>query len=37
MKFIIYQVAFLKEVVLNRSVKEAMTFSRAHGRKFSIS
>ena len=34
MKFIIYQVAFLEEVVLNRSVKEAVTFPRAQVESF---
>ena len=33
----IYQLLFLKEVVLNRSMKEAVTFHRAPCRKFSIS
>ena len=33
----IYQLAFLKEVVLNHSMKEPVTFRRAPCRKFSIS
>ena len=33
----IYQLDFLKEVLLNRSIKEAVTIRRAPCRKFSIS